>query len=58
MYQSIPLSCTWGKDNEMTAEDTYKYVVQHEKGHPHLQVTTSGLLSIQHTIFLELVQMV
>ncbi len=42
----------------MTAEDTYKYVVQHEKGHPHLQVTTSGLLSIQHTIFLELVQMV
>ena len=43
MYQSMPLSCAWGKDNEKKALNAYKQTM-HDKGHTNLVVMMSGLI--------------
>ena len=43
MYQSMPLSCAWGKDNEKKTLNAYKQTM-HDKGHTNLVVMMSGLI--------------
>ena len=43
MYQSMPLSCAWGKDNEDRVPSAYKQE-WHQRGYSSLEVTMSGLV--------------